>query len=360
MGIKKLSKYLKMNDCIIEHDNLFDFTKYVNKKMPFIVAIDTSLYFYKYIYSFDNYLLGFIIQCLRLLSHKIIPIYIFEGTPPEEKIKIIQIRQEKRNKIKDKIEQLEILLQNCDSIKDRIEIGQQIEKYKKQCIQITKDHITKLKMLLDIFGIRYIHASGESDSLCSYMYKNGIIDACLSDDMDILVSGCERLIKLDNKKIIHYSLQHILFKLNLTYEQFLKFIIFFGCDYVKTIPKLDTDVILQFIRDNRSMEYIVNHINENYIKNDNEDTPPTYRSVEEYESAINLFKTTHEKESFDENFSLSIKTRIDKKQLFSFMEKENIEDNVFLNRVSVSINKINSLITKRVYADVRSVLHDVK
>jgi 5'-3' exonuclease len=216
-----------------------------------------------------------------------------------------------------------------------------------------------LKSLLDILGIKYIHAKGESDSLCSYLYRHNVIDACLSDDMDILVSGCKRLIKIDNKKIIHYSLDNILKKLELNYEQFLKFIIFFGCDYVKPIQRLDLDQILKLIKEERELSYIVDFINEQYLtpKNDqieDQDINRFYRTTEEYENAIYLFKTAQDKEYLDEKLDMAITCKIDKKQIFDLLDRENVEDNVFLNRVNLSLNKINQYISKNVYVDLDS------
>ena len=90
MGVKKLNRFLskKENSILyldslnklknqIKHNNI-----YSKKK---ILAIDTSLYMYKYVYSYPNFLVGFINQIVKLLENDIIPIYVFEGTPPLEK-----------------------------------------------------------------------------------------------------------------------------------------------------------------------------------------------------------------------------------------------------------------------------------
>ena len=54
------------------------------------IAIDVSIYLYKYKYGKDNnevkyFLTGFLKQINHLRNFKITPIYIFDGKPPEEK-----------------------------------------------------------------------------------------------------------------------------------------------------------------------------------------------------------------------------------------------------------------------------------
>ena len=46
----------------------------------------------------------------------------------------------------------------------------------------------------------HLNAQGEADYLCAKFYQEGMISACLSDDMDMLAVGCGRMIKFDNGK----------------------------------------------------------------------------------------------------------------------------------------------------------------
>ena len=213
MGIKKLNKFLTKNNCISYYNSLDDLNdviihnnKFTEKK---IYAIDTSLYMYKYTYSYKNYLVGFLNQISKLLSNNIIPIYVFEGTPPIEKKEVIQMRYEKKNKLKDRIVILEESLNNITCIKERYAIEKEIKRLSKQIIQIKKNMLESLKEMLDILNIKYIDAIGESDSMCTYLYKNNYVDAIISDDMDILVSGVKYMIKFEYKKVVLYNLDLI-------------------------------------------------------------------------------------------------------------------------------------------------------
>ena len=77
MGIKNINQLLtlKCPECIVKK-NLKD---YAGK----ILAIDLSIFLYKYKYNNDDHLEGLTRQILRLLKNKITPLYIFDGSPPE-------------------------------------------------------------------------------------------------------------------------------------------------------------------------------------------------------------------------------------------------------------------------------------
>ena len=79
MGIKNLNtlfkKYVKKG---IQTKKTKCFT---NK----VLAIDTSIYLYKFAYNNQNYIKKFLHQILKFWENSITPVYIFDGTPPIEK-----------------------------------------------------------------------------------------------------------------------------------------------------------------------------------------------------------------------------------------------------------------------------------
>jgi 5'-3' exonuclease len=101
MGINGLNTFLKekVPECIEE----VNFSKFSGQK----VAIDTSIYFYKFLYKNDRYIEGFFQQIYRLMSNNILPIYIFDGIPPPEKKEIIDQRKEKKINLNKSIQELE-------------------------------------------------------------------------------------------------------------------------------------------------------------------------------------------------------------------------------------------------------------
>jgi len=92
MGITGLNMFLKTH--IPEIMNKQDLTMFKNKR----IGIDTSIYLYKFKYNDRNCIESFVKQIYRLKLNKITPIYVFDGKPPVEKKRIINIRKKKKKK----------------------------------------------------------------------------------------------------------------------------------------------------------------------------------------------------------------------------------------------------------------------
>ena len=90
MGIKDLNPFLKAVSPELITDVML--SKYSGKK----IAIDTSIYLYKFLYKNDRYIESFFKQINRLMTNNITPIYIFDGKPPAEKMQEIKSRQDKK------------------------------------------------------------------------------------------------------------------------------------------------------------------------------------------------------------------------------------------------------------------------
>ncbi|ADO67070.1 putative DNA endonuclease [Cafeteria roenbergensis virus] len=276
MGIKKLSKY-------INEDNLFttiNLSSLAYKK----VAIDISVLLYQIIISIRNsgddlrnnkgeitsHILGLFNKTVWLINNNIIPIYIFDGKPPEFKQDTIQNRRDIKKKAFDK-------LKNCDNEKDRI-------KYFKRTTSLSRKQIIESKELLDLMGIPYLQADGEADILCAKLCEKNIVDYVLTEDIDILTFGGTKIIKSIFKegdiKIIDKLT--ILKKYDITYKQFIIFCIILGCDYHHINFKCNKNQALELCKKYRfgnNLEHenkklnvdLVNLIFNYFYKNDNYD-----------------------------------------------------------------------------------------
>ena len=364
MGIKKLNKFLsKKKNSIIMHNSMTNFLKYIDHNNVYsekkIIAIDTSLYLYKYSYSYQNFLMGFINQISKLLDNNIIPIYVFEGTPPPEKNDIIQMRYDKRNKLKNRISLLKIEYDKCTHNNEKNKINMEISRLSKQIIHVNKHMTDQLKEMLDILNIKHINSIGESDGMCAYLYKNKFIDATISDDMDILVSGCNHMIKFDKKQVLHYDLNHILNILNLDYDKFVDMCVIFGCDYIKPIPKLNNDRIYELILSNISLEQTIAVLNNTHINTKVQSLLETnkeinesvlnklYRNPQDYIKAKNIFIYSDSNETLSDNFEiLTYKKKINILKFDKFIY-ENIADikKYSYNRIINNIQYINNKIS---------------
>ena len=270
MGIKNLSQLLtlKCPECVVKKN-----LKEYSGKM---LAIDVSIYLYKYKYNNDDHIEGLTRQVLRLLKNGITPLYIFDGEPPEEKDEVIKERIDRRNANRDKQKELEKNLiehEACiyttdEEIKQQkkksAELKIEIDKIKKRIIKITKEDTELAKKLFDIMGVPYIISNGEAECLCAVLCKNGIVDGCISDDTDILANGGTKFIRNFNAStnyIMEYSLDVILSKLDVSYDQFLDICIMCGCDYTGKIHGIGPINAYKFVKKFNSLENVVKIIN---------------------------------------------------------------------------------------------------
>ena len=238
MGIKNLLKFLLNYKDIIKETTI---DNYYGKK----IAIDISLLLYQVVISIRNsgsdiynldgksisHIIGLFNKTLIFLNKGIIPVYVFDGPPPKIKMNLLYIRKKNKNNALNK-------LSNVITEDDKI-------KYFKRSVIITKDQINECKELLEYMGIPYINAIEEADSELSYLCKNNLVDAVLTDDMDILTFGSPKIIKnlLSSTKMpFEINLNSILTNLKLNQDEFIDLCILFGCDYC-TILDINNNII---------------------------------------------------------------------------------------------------------------------
>jgi flap endonuclease-1 len=281
MGIKNLTSIIKRytNNSIKK----VHLTEYRGK----IIAIDLSIYLYKYMYN-GNYLDGFVKQILRLFRNNIIPLYIFDGKPPEEKKEILNDRKLKRDNMTSKQQDIETILKSIEekeikqttslttdieeepiSKYDKDDLENELKKLKKKIIKITSDNIKKCKELFDLFGVPYITSNCEAETLCSELCKQGIAHGCLSEDTDILANGGNIFLRdftSSTNYVMEYNLDLILNELKLTYVQFVDMCILCGCDYTSKIYGIGAINAYKYITKYNNIETVIENINDGVLK----------------------------------------------------------------------------------------------
>lgn len=329
MGIKRLNNFLESNSALEYYDNMDDFTRsfkndeykiFNTKGKKFVVGIDFLLYAYKYKYSSDNFLLCFLNQILNFLENKIIPIYIIDGLAPDEKKNEVNNRNLKKEKIEQKIKELEN--ENMNDMK----VSEKIEKLKKMTIKILPEEIKLFIEMLKIMNIPFLRAQNEADLLITKLYKSKVINACLSEDMDLLAFGCGNVFKFKSSNIVKYNLENILEKLNLCYDEFVELCILFGCDYLKQNLKSTPQEIYNLYKNS-------DNIND-FIKNDG--------YLEKFYNVKKIFLNSDEGKKY---YNINIKIKeipIDKLILFI---KVNCNIKVYdFKNIKNQINYINKLV----------------
>jgi flap endonuclease-1 len=323
MGIKELNPFLNKNapSGIQEFDLCF----YKGKS----IAIDTSIYLYKYLYGNGNHLERFFQQIYRLRLNQITPIYIFDGKPPPQKNNEILHRQNRKQAQQEKLESLKIICeQNQDDKILSVDLKKEIKKMEYKMIRVTKHHILDLKYMFNLLNVKYIQAENcEADVICSQLCKNGVVDMILSDDMDLLVGGANLLLRnfsINSNKITSYDVTNIRNILKLSYDQWVDFCILCGCDYLKRIrglgPQLSYKYILKYGNIESILEFLKTHkkckIPENY---NYEKARELFNSAdgykEEYNNIVLSMEDLFENQLNNIRKYLLKNTRFDEKQL---------------------------------------------
>ena len=227
MGIRNLNRYLS-DRCSKNAIHKTDLKEFQGKT----IVVDTSIYMYKFMSQ--NALIENMYSMITILfAYKIIPVFIFDGKAPPEKRDVLKQRSKCKKEAEKKYNELKAELPILPE-PARNEIISEMESLKKKFVRIKEDDIKRVKLLMDSFGVLYYDADGESDRLCAHLVKTGKAWACLSDDMDMFVYGCARVMRhfsLLKHTVILYDLDVILEEMTISMIGFRKIAVLSGTDY---------------------------------------------------------------------------------------------------------------------------------
>lgn len=235
MGVRMLNRFLreKASTCI----QLLPLSAYSGKR----IVVDASIYMYRYIG--DNSLIeNFYLLCLLFRNHNISALFVFDGQPPKEKTNELKERASMKKKAKKELTELEVQLNNYANKQEQKELLTMKKELMKQCIHLKAWHLNDVKNLIDATGHQWITAPGEADHLCAKLVRDGLADACMSEDMDMFVHGCPRVLRymsLNKENFVEYNLSAILETLKLSFQEFQELCILAGTDYSKWMNELN-------------------------------------------------------------------------------------------------------------------------
>ena len=227
MGIRFLNKLIRQ------------FSRNGTKQVPLfnlkgkVIVIDISIYLYRFASS-NTLIEGIYSLCSTLQFYNIKPICIFDGLAPKEKMTEIMNRKRKKNDAKAKYNILQKNMDDVDDYAKRSEIKKQMLSLRRKFITVSHDERYQVKQLLEKMGISYYQATGEADKLCAKLVLNGTAYACLSDDTDLFVYGCPRVLRyisLRHHTVVRYDLDKVFNDLNIDLSNFRKMCVLSGTDY---------------------------------------------------------------------------------------------------------------------------------
>jgi 5'-3' exonuclease len=384
MGIKRLNKFLKNQQLLVEYSSFDEYIRHVRSLSPLkkiiIVAIDEGEY-HKYKISLgQNAIFGMLNKIIQFLLRETLPIMVFGGTAPSSKSATIINRLKKIQKNKDLVNGLvnqmhynmplnnvfnqleiwkdkhpELTTINVD-IENKVDVNQnfnntdhvdninyteldkEIEKmsseiwfgsndlefFEKKIIKSSKNSVTigseeieNIKNMLRILNLPFFQAKGEADALCAGLSNLNLIYSCVTNDMDLLPFGCQRIIQIQsNKHVIEIDLLKVLDKLKLDMDQFIDMCVLFGSDYVSYSPRLEPEEIYNMILRLKTIENFIDeykHIDSTIII-----------FKDKFINARNLYKNYAQNEvnsinNIINNFKPIISNQINIAKLFQFL-----------------------------------------
>jgi hypothetical protein len=226
MGIKHLNQFVK-RECpgaikTVTFDDL----------SGKIVVVDANIYMYRF--RADQALLENMYTMIKLFQLRgIVPIFIFDGKPPDEKRNLLNKRQHLKriaemhyNKVKTSMD-----LTCCRPTPDDEHL---LKVLKRRFIRLHDADFERVKALMRALGVNYIMAPGEADALCAQMVLKRKAHACISDDTDMFVYGCPRVLRhlnLLDETFTMYDMSQILNILGITMTEFRQICVVSGTDY---------------------------------------------------------------------------------------------------------------------------------
>jgi flap endonuclease-1 len=246
------------------------------------------------------------------MSNGILPVFVFDGDPPDAKRNTIQKRQDNKERLYVRIEELRTLENKAETDEDKKVFSEEIIKLSSQIIRIKKSHITECKELLEKSGIPYCTAPADAEKYCAFLQKSGLIDYTVTDDTDALTFGCEKIIKTSINKIIQIDTNKVLENFGMTREMFIDFCILSGCDYSDTIASVGPVTSFNAIKHHKSID---NYIESLTVKPENFNFEIARKIFTEFDYII------------PEKFTIN---SCDKKDLLKFLKENNFKENIII------------------------------
>ncbi len=226
MGIPHLNKFFQTNckHCI---SNI-----HLNSLNGKIIAVDISIYLYKF--NLSGSIIDGLYQFIICLKKKnITPLFVFDGKAPKIKEATIQRRKKERRLAKEKCLKLEEELRTAASFEKSI-ILEELTAMRKRATGLPSNAYEMAKECISMAGLTYYQAYSEADALCVKLVEQNLAWACLSDDMDMFVYGCPRVLRnlnLFKNRVNLYDFSEILNTLDMNINTFKLMCSVSGTDY---------------------------------------------------------------------------------------------------------------------------------
>ncbi len=178
---------------------------------------------------------------VRMRRAGITPIVVFDGKPPAAKAAVIEQRRVVR--VTAQKEMAEIRADLSENAVELTEAARGVREVRLAELQrraptVSGGEKDDVKKFLYACGVTFVTASGEADDVLASLVRQGRIQAIVSTDMDMLARGVPVLVTPetpDASVMAEWSLDMVLRRLGLTYDQFVVACALMGSDYTEGI-----------------------------------------------------------------------------------------------------------------------------
>lgn len=205
----------------------------------------------------EKYLQFFIKKISMLRNFKIEPYFVFDGGS-------ISVKKDTELKRRQKRLENKAIAERLWNSGDKTHAMEYFQK----CVDITPEMAKCIIDYCKINRIKYVVAPFEADSQMVYLEKHGLIDGIISEDSDLLIFGCRKLITKLNDfgeciEICSDDFKQLRDKFplyNMSLEAMRTMVALAGCDYTDGLPKIGLVRAIKLVQRFNKMEKIINHI----------------------------------------------------------------------------------------------------
>jgi flap endonuclease-1 len=212
-----------------------------------------------------SHLSGLFYRTARMIEAGIIPVYVFDGKPPDFKDETIAQRREIKEEAREKW-------------KEALAAGdaEAVRRYSMASSKLTKDMVEEAKKLLSLMGVSSVQAPSEGEAQATHLLRQGKVWAVGSQDWDSLLFGSDRLVKnlgiTGRRKIPRkesyitvkpelIELDQVLSSLGISREQLIIMGILIGTDYnMGGVKGLGPKKALQLVKEQKTLDAVMGQV----------------------------------------------------------------------------------------------------
>jgi len=217
------------------------------------VGIDALSLLYKYQGDIEK-----IFKFLKpILHHKLL--FVFDGKAPESKKEELNLRKTFNNNKQDEINSLRLWLTSDMNEETKDLIRSQIIRLEKESWIMNYETRENFKKYLIENNYSFIKSIQEADAVLIDLYYSNYIDIVLSNDMDFLIAGIDKVWLHTKNDLKEVELKDILEEEDINKEQLKEVAILSGINNTRISSVDDIYIALTLIRHYGSIESIIEH-----------------------------------------------------------------------------------------------------